>query len=96
MSTTTPSQTSNEPMNIDLGGAELKVIYKPNIGKNLKEFLENNFEPSMGSYDGSSHQYEPTDIADFIKDNPDRAKTLTEQDMAIVEALVSHYDYLEI
>ena len=96
ISTTTPSQTSDDELFIDLGGSELKVIFKPNISAKLKKVIEDNIEASMASYDGDFHQYEPSVLAELVNSNEAIASTLSERDLEMVEALNSHYDYIEI
>ena len=96
ISTTTPSQTSDDELFIDLGGCELKVLFKANISAELKKVIEGNVEPSMASYDGGFHQYEPSVIAELVNGNEAIASTLSERDLEMVEALNSHYDYIEI
>lgn len=94
-SSTTPSQTSNEQINIALGGSEFKVIYKPNISPELKAAIKNNVDPSLESTGGGSNQYEPSVIAELINGNSKVADTLSKADFAVVDVLNSHYDYIE-
>lgn len=96
ISTTTASQTSNDELPIDLGGSELKVLFKPSISAELKKVIEDNIEPSMASLDGSFHQYEPSEISEFINGNDDAASGLSDHDFKVVDALNGHYDYIEI
>lgn len=95
MNTTTPSQTSTDPIEIDLGGSELKVIYEPNISNELKVFIQENIAPSMEAADSTSNQYEPCQIDEFITENADKSLALSDQDIKVVSVLKSHYDYIE-
>ena len=92
---TMPSQTSNEQINIALGGSEFKVIYNPNISPELKAAIKKNVHPSLESTGGSSNQYEPSEIAELVNGNSKVADTLSEADFAVVDVLNSHYDYIE-
>ena len=96
ISTTSPSQTSDDELFIDLGGHELKVILNPNISAELKKVIKDNIEVSMSSDSGDSNQYEPTVLAELVNGNEAIASTLSERDLEMVEALNSHYDYIEI
>ena len=96
INTTNPSRASKEPLNIDLGGNEFKILSRANISPELKKVIEDNLTPCMASYDGKEHQYEPSELAEIIAGNEAISSTLSEHDMNVVDALNSHYDFIEI